>query len=160
MDGGSGIGLTLASEYATLHHGKIKVESEPGHGSRFVVTLPLGNIHFPVDSTQEETPLTLVATKTTGTQTISTPYQYDIESDKPLVLIVEDNTDMIDFLVINLKSKYHLIIAENGEDALLKTIHFSPEVIISDIMMPVMDGLTLCKKIKEIPEPRTLASFS
>jgi signal transduction histidine kinase/DNA-binding response OmpR family regulator len=151
MDGGSGIGLTLASEYATLHHGKIRVESEPGHGSRFVVTLPLGNIHFPVDSTQEETPLTLVATKTTGTQTISTPYQYDIESDKPLVLIVEDNTDMIDFLVINLKSKYHLIIAENGEDALLKTIHFSPEVIISDIMMPVMDGLTLCKKIKENP---------
>lgn len=151
MDGGSGIGLTLASEYVTLHHGKIKVESEPGKGACFTVMLPLGNIHFPVDATQEEVPLTLVATKTTGAQTITTAYQYDIESDKPLVLIVEDNTDMIDFLVINLKSKYHLIIAENGEDALLKTHHFSPEIIVSDIMMPVMDGLTLCKKIKENP---------
>ena len=151
MEGGSGIGLTLASEYTTLHHGKIKVTSELGKGSCFTVTLPLGNIHFPVDATQDEAPLTLVATKTSGDHSVATAYQYDVESDKPLVLIVEDNSDMIDFLTINLKNKYHLIIAENGEDALTKTHHFSPEVIISDIMMPVMDGLTLCRKIKENP---------
>jgi signal transduction histidine kinase/DNA-binding response OmpR family regulator/ligand-binding sensor domain-containing protein len=153
IEGGSGIGLTLASEYATLHHGEIKVESEEGHGSRFSLYLPLGNLHFPVDATQEEVPLTLVATKTTGARTDRTPYQYDVESDKPLILVVEDNADMVDFLVINLKNKYHLILSENGEDALLKTHHFSPEIIISDIMMPVMDGLTLCKKVKE--DPRT-----
>lgn len=152
MDAGSGIGLTLASEYARLHHGKIRVESTPGKGSCFTVTLPLGNLHFPVDATRDAEPLSLVATRAANTGEDSRSYLYDLDSDKPLVLIVEDNTDMIDFLVINLKNNYHLIIAENGEEALRKANNFLPEIIISDIMMPVMDGLTLCKKIKEDPK--------
>jgi len=127
------------------------VESNPGKGSCFTVTLPLGNIHFPVDISRDTEPLSLLVTKADSPDESSKPYLYDLDSDKPLVLVVEDNSDMIDFLTINLKNNYHLIIAENGEEALRKANSFFPEVIISDIMMPVMDGITLCKKIKENP---------
>lgn len=149
-EGGSGIGLTLASEYARLHHGGITVKSEPGKGSCFTVVLPLGDIHFPMGVSPDEEPLSILATKTEDPDA-SASYLYDLNSDKPLVLIVEDNPDMIDFIVIHLKKHYHLIIAENGEEALRKANSFYPEVIVSDIMMPVMDGLTLCKKVKENP---------
>ncbi|HEY8935338.1 MAG TPA: DNA-binding response regulator, partial [Cyclobacteriaceae bacterium] len=68
------------------------------------------------------------------------------------VLIIEDNPDMIDFIKVSLQHKYNFITALNGEEGLTKTNNFIPELIISDIMMPVMDGLTLCKKIKENPK--------
>ncbi len=153
IESGSGIGLTLVAEYTKLHHGKLKVESTLGKGSCFTVILPLGNIHFPVDATEENMLLNLLATKTdNNNQEDSKAYFYNLDSDKPLILIVEDNIDMIDFLRINLKNQYNLIMAENGEEALLKATSFFPEIIISDIMMPVMDGLTLCKKIKENPK--------
>jgi signal transduction histidine kinase/DNA-binding response OmpR family regulator len=152
MEGGSGIGLTLAAEYTKLHHGKIQVESKPQKGSSFIVTLPLGNVHFPLDSTHPAKSINLVATKSQNNDETSRSYLYDLDSSKPLILIVEDNTDMIDYLRINLKDDYHLIMAENGEEALIKANNFFPEVIVSDIMMPVMDGLTLCKKIKENPK--------
>jgi len=150
FDVGSGIGLTMVAEYTKLHYGKVTVESYPEKGSCFTITLPLSHVHFPIDPEQEPDSLNLVATKTTGSDDHdSNPYIYDLDSDKPLVLIVEDNTDMIDFLRINLKDNYYLIIAKNGEEALQKTNSILPEVIISDIMMPIMDGITLTKKIKE-----------
>jgi signal transduction histidine kinase/ligand-binding sensor domain-containing protein/DNA-binding response OmpR family regulator len=147
---GSGIGLTMVAEYTKLHHGKVNVESNLGKGSSFHITLPLGNVHYPMDSEHETKPLNLLATKTdSDDKENQKPYLYDVDSGKPLILIVEDNTDMIDFLRMNLKEHYHILTAENGEEALQKTNSFFPEVIISDIMMPIMDGLTLCKKIKE-----------
>lgn len=152
MEPGSGIGLTLAAEYTKLHYGTIKVSSTSGKGARFTITLPLGSIHFPLDAAGETESINLFATKVNRLQEgDSKSYLYDLDSAKPLILIVEDNLDMIDFIRINLREKYHLLIAENGEEALQKAISFSPEIIISDIMMPVMDGLTLCKKIKENP---------
>ncbi|MDQ2657653.1 MAG: response regulator, partial [Bacteroidota bacterium] len=150
VEGGSGIGLTLASEYARLHHGRITVESELGKGSCFTVVLPLGNIDFPIHISSEGQQPGIPAIKSEDPHAGASSL-YDLHSTKPLVLIVEDNPDMIDFLVIHLKKDYHLIIANNGDEALRKANSFYPEVIISDIMMPVMDGLTLCRKIKENP---------
>jgi signal transduction histidine kinase/ligand-binding sensor domain-containing protein/DNA-binding response OmpR family regulator len=147
MESGSGIGLTLASEYARLHSGSIKVTSELHKGSCFTVTLPLGGIHFPLDTSGADG-VNLVASKNGDNQ----PYQYNVDSEKPSILVVEDNLDMIEFIRINLQEKYHLLTAENGEEAFQKANAFTPELIISDIMMPVMDGLTLCKKIKENPK--------
>jgi YesN/AraC family two-component response regulator len=79
----------------------------------------------------------------------SDEYQFALQSDKPLILLVEDNVDMHDFIQVSLKGKYNFVIAENGEEALLKLQHIMPEVIISDIMMPVMGGLELCRRIKQ-----------
>ena len=149
---GSGIGLTMVAEYTKLHYGNVTVESNLGKGSCFTVTFPLGKVHFPIDMEQGSESLKLVATKTDSADNNNTnPYMYDLDSEIPLVLIVEDNIDMIDFLRINLKDHYHLIIAKNGEEALQKINNVLPEVILSDIMMPVMDGIMLCKKIKESP---------
>lgn len=151
MEIGTGIGLALASEYIKLHYGEIKVDSIKGKGSCFTVWLPLGNAHFPVDYIQEDEEINLVATKETADDTVINPYRFGLESEKPLIMIIDDSYDIIDFVRISLSSKYHFVSAENGEEGLQKAVNFLPEIIITDIMMPVMDGLTLCKKIKENP---------
>lgn len=148
MDAGSGIGLTLAAEYARLHHGKITVESALTKGSRFTLALPIGSAHYPVGIYPSAEPVALQPAKP-GDDHQRTGYIHDIASNKPIVLIVEDNPDMIEFLILNLRDRYHIVAAENGEEGLRKATKFLPEIIISDIMMPVMDGLTLCTRIKE-----------
>ncbi|MCV9387025.1 hybrid sensor histidine kinase/response regulator transcription factor [Reichenbachiella ulvae] len=152
-ESGSGIGLTLAAEFVDLHHGNIKVESEPGKGTAFTVDIPLGKDHLPVDSIQANEEIELRATPSVhGRQHGSKLYQLDLVSEKPMVLIIDDNTDIIDFVRSSLGHKYNLVIAENGQEGLIKANRFMPQVIISDIMMPVMDGITFCKKIKENPK--------
>lgn len=158
VDVGSGIGLTLAAEYVKLHHGTIQVESLLGKGTRFTVKLPLGNTHFPIDSVYDMGEVHLLATKSEyAHQEGAKPYHIDLESNKPLVLIIEDNNDMIDFIRVSLKQKYNFIVAGDGEEGLVKANNFIPDVIVSDIMMPVMDGLTLCRKIKASPKTSHIA---
>jgi signal transduction histidine kinase/ligand-binding sensor domain-containing protein/DNA-binding response OmpR family regulator len=147
IDDGSGIGLTLASEYTKLHKGNIKLASEKGKGSTFSVILPLGNDHFPVDKSDEGSEVNVVATRASENE--DRAYELYLRSNKPLILIVEDNIDMIDFITLSLREKFNFIVAENGEDGLAKTHRLMPALIISDIMMPVMDGLEFCKRIKQ-----------
>ena len=151
-DSSSGIGLTMAYEYVELHHGKIEVDSQLGKGTSFRVRLPLGKSHFPLDSVTENE-VSLLATRSLYSPSEgSKNFHFDLDSDKPQVLIIEDNTDMVEFIRASLGHKYNFLVAENGEEGLIKADSFMPEVIISDIMMPVMDGLTMCKKIKENPK--------
>jgi DNA-binding response OmpR family regulator len=152
IDAGSGIGLTLADEYTKLHNGRIEVASTPGAGSVFTVILPLGSVHYSVDISNENNPVNLTATKHINHHTEAQHYFYDLDRNKPLILIVEDNPEITEFITINLKTRYHLLVAENGEQALQKINRFFPDVIVSDIMMPVMDGLTLCRSIRENPK--------
>jgi signal transduction histidine kinase/ligand-binding sensor domain-containing protein/DNA-binding response OmpR family regulator len=146
VEDGSGIGLTLVAEYTKLHRGEIRLESAKGNGSSFHIFLPLGNMHFPVDQSLRNQEINLVATRHdhTGEQ-----YEFNLPSAKPLILLVEDNLDMIDFVLLSLQDKYSFITADNGEDGLQKAFSLLPEIIISDIMMPVMDGLELCRRIKQ-----------
>jgi DNA-binding response OmpR family regulator/nitrogen-specific signal transduction histidine kinase len=147
IDNGSGIGLTLASEFTKLHRGEIKLTSLKGKGSTFTVLLPLGSDHFPLEMDRGEREVTLIVKKPVSDSGDS--YQFNLSTDKPLVLLVEDNTDMVDFVKLSLREKYNFLTAENGEDALNKVHHIMPDIIISDIMMPVMDGLELCRRIKK-----------
>ncbi|HEY9044320.1 MAG TPA: two-component regulator propeller domain-containing protein [Ohtaekwangia sp.] len=151
MEAGSGIGLTLVAEYAKLHHGEIQVQSVVGHGTCFTLILPLGSQHFPLEAT-EHAEVKLVATKSQATEEDSKVYRYGLDTGKPLVLIIEDNIDIIEFIQVSLKHKYHFITAQNGEEGLTKANNFLPDIIISDIMMPVMDGLAMCKQIKSNPK--------
>ncbi len=151
LDASSGIGLTLVAEYLELHHGDIEVESEINKGTTFRVRLPLGKSHLPADFIEEDQ-FTLKATRSHYTQkSIEKTYQLDPESEKPLILLVEDNLDVIDFIKTSLKEKYNFVVAENGQQGLEKANNFTPDLIISDIMMPVMDGLEFCHQIKSTP---------
>lgn len=151
MDLGTGIGLTMVMEYLKLHRGEIKVESEKGHGSKFTVVLPTGNEHLQADTSEEHDEINPVAMEQEEVDEIKTD-SYDLSNDKPLVLLIDDSTDILDFVRVSLSEKYNFIVAENGEEGLQKALTFLPEVIVSDIMMPVMDGLTLCKHVKENPK--------
>lgn len=148
IEDGSGIGLTLVSEYLKMHRGRIEVESAKGSGSTFTVMLPRGSSHFPIDQRHTGQHVSLVAVKPVP-DVDEDKYEFNLRSEKPVVLLVEDNVDMVDLITLTLREKYNFIVSNNGEEGLLKAAHIVPEVIISDIMMPVMDGLEFCHRIKK-----------
>ncbi|MBN2212883.1 MAG: response regulator [Bacteroidales bacterium] len=145
---GTGIGLSLVGEFVKLHKGKIAVESESGKGSRFDVYLPV----------IEESQISEINQKATEELSkYSEPDQVDEIDDKrhepsekkqPLILLVEDNEDFLFYLKDNLKFSYTIIVASNGREGLELAQKRLPDLIVSDIMMPEVDGLELCKIIK------------
>jgi signal transduction histidine kinase/ligand-binding sensor domain-containing protein/DNA-binding response OmpR family regulator len=151
---GSGIGLALTKELTELHHGKIGVESSLGKETTFTVYLPLENNHFQPEEIRSETNeivsdddislmLDELLTAEDITEKLLTP-----NGDFPNLLIVEDNQDMREYLCNCLEDNYVIIQAENGEKGFQFALKQSPDIIISDVMMPGMDGFQFCSKIK------------
>ena len=140
---GTGIGLAMAREYATLHKGKIKVESTTGKGSTFTLVIPLekadGIAVAPLQIHQA----------TDKTATVHSPHLKKL-------LIVDDNQDILDYIEMNLVNEYQTLRAENGQQAYQMTEENIPDIIISDIMMPVMDGIEFCKKVKANPDTQRI----
>ncbi|MEB2774664.1 two-component regulator propeller domain-containing protein [Algoriphagus sp. D3-2-R+10] len=147
---GSGIGLTLVQEYVSLHQGNISVKSQLQQGSSFLVILPLGKAHLSPELLAEEQQNS--QEKLPSHSIHSNLPEIETASDKTTILLIDDNDDILDFITTSLGDKYHFITAENGEEGLFKANRFLPNVIISDITMPVMDGISFCKKIKESPK--------
>ncbi|MDX2430861.1 MAG: two-component regulator propeller domain-containing protein [Bacteroides sp.] len=150
----SGIGLSLSHDLVLKHHGLIEVQSEVGRGTRFEVLIPENPQVYKKDEILVE------PEKDLNMEYISAmleTYEYTsgAATERPLVgddlfriLLVEDNLDLQKFLYNEMSNLYNVMIANNGEEALLVASKNLPDLIISDIMMPVMDGLELCKKIK------------
>ena len=147
MENSSGIGLTLVSEYTKLHKGEIKVNSSKETGTYFTLLLASGNAHFPAEIIQHEKEAEDFNEQ--KSIIVSNPTAKFLRSTKATVLLVEDNHDMIDFIRLALKDKYHFITAENGEEGLHLAQRHLPDLIISDVMMPVMDGLEFCTLLKQ-----------
>lgn len=150
---GSGIGLSVAHDFAKLHHGSLRVDSEPGKGSVFTLSLKKGSAHFTKDELQEyKEPYfyNRIAGKTLSAelQAKSIPQSGD---DQTTVLVVEDNGDMRSFIREVLEESYRVLEAENGSKALKVVTEQLPDLIVADIMMPEMDGITFNRKIKENP---------
>lgn len=162
---GSGIGLSLIQELVKLHHGDISVESEPGIGTTFTVSIPRGRQHLPeekivkpgdirqsvnVQSFVEE------ALRSLPDFTEKLEYLEEIQTDKPLIILADDNLDMRKYVSGLLKDKYRVVTAENGREVLGLLKDLKPELILSDVMMPMLDGFGLLKEIKGNPELRNV----
>ena len=141
LNQGSGIGLSIAQEFVKLHGGVIKVESEEGVGSAFIITLPLTPITF-----EQSTPLHLPKEELDSVESFAKKEPPKLE--KPVVLIVDDDDDLRAYLVQSLKTKYKIIEASDGRQGWQKALANHPQVIISDVNMPGVDGVEMVRKIK------------
>lgn len=141
MNQGSGIGLSITREFVKLHGGSISVDSAPEMGSCFTVLLPVKGGTTPVAGSVEDTVRALPAD--TGTPATVNP-----DNKKPVVLLVEDNEDFRFYLKDNLRQHYQVLDAANGAEAWKILQHTLPQLIVSDIAMPEMDGLALCRKVR------------
>ena len=144
---GTGIGLTLTQELVTLMGGEIRVASDQGKGTTFTIQLPHTNLaaledaqSAPVREPNVQSETTLLSKKA--------QVQNHNSSDLPRLMIVEDNPDVMEYLVTCLDGDYQLLFAPDGQAGLEKAIEEVPDLIISDVMMPRMDGFTMCNHIK------------
>jgi signal transduction histidine kinase/ligand-binding sensor domain-containing protein/DNA-binding response OmpR family regulator len=138
---GSGIGLSITKEFVRIHGGTIAVTSQPGRGSCFAVRIPVPEV-----LSREETPSQEAVLAPDEEIDINDP---DAEpSKKPVLLLVEDNEDFRFYLKDNLKTDYTIIEAKDGLEGWKKTQESLPDLIVSDIMMPEMNGIDFCRKVK------------
>lgn len=149
---GSGIGLALTKNLVELHHGTISVESKPGNFTRFVINFQKGKVHFldnqiAIDFKDSEDARHYQLNE--GNEPIAPVEDVSLKKEKgPGLLIIEDNQDVRDYLKNIFKSTYDVTEASNGKEGLQYATEILPDLIISDIMMPEMDGIELCRTIK------------
>ncbi len=140
---GTGIGLALVKSLADLHEGTLQVESEIGKGTTFTLRLLAENTYPNALHKEEKMEKKLIEPEKSEEEDKE-------EADvRPMLLIVEDNDDIREYIVSSFSNNYRIITATNGKEGLEQAQKHIPDIIISDIMMPVMDGIELCKRVKE-----------
>ena len=141
---GTGIGLALVKSLADLHEGTLYVESEIGKGTTFTFRILAENTY--PDALHKEEKETVIQ------EEIEKPEEEEEKEDtdiRPMILVVEDNDDIREYIASSFSSNYRIITAINGKEGLEQALNQIPDIIISDIMMPEMDGIELCKLVKE-----------
>ena len=151
---GTGIGLAYIHNVIKVHHGTITFESQPGEGTKFTVILPLDNEVYtnynidektiPTQSENLEIEIKDLKDSLNGDKSASVK----TSTHKKTVLIVDDNEELLSYLKIELSNEYNTITAINGSDGIEKAKEHIPDLIISDLMMPEMDGIQMCKILK------------
>jgi signal transduction histidine kinase/DNA-binding response OmpR family regulator len=153
---GSGIGLSIVKEYIDLHKGYITVNSTPGKGTTFLIQIPLDTYHIAphqfkatgLAGSKEGPYLPEPEFEVSENSTSDSNTVFDEDDTRPIVLIVEDDLDMMAFLASSLNKNYKVIKATNGKKAIKQIANFGPNIVITDVMMPEMDGHELCQYIK------------
>lgn len=146
---GSGIGLLLVKNYVSLHGGKVTCYSQSNVGSTFLVTIPF----IPKENSERKTePVSQLVEKNVLKSSIINPVAekqvVDKTGNKMSVLIVEDHDYLREFLKSAMQDSFNIYLAEDGEEAWEIVQKENPDLIVSDIMMPKMDGFELCEKVK------------
>lgn len=158
-----GIGLKIVKHIVEMHHGRVTVDSEPGKGSLFCVYLPEGKSHFSEDDcTWEEGSAAAVAPEVSSvvpemifpvtSEHVAEAKEEKLSAARQTVLVIEDNTDMRRYLCELLRKQYRVLEAENGEEGLKTAVEKVPDLVLSDVMMPVMDGFTCCAELRKRKE--------
>tara|TARA_R110000737_G_scaffold22022_2_gene40630 strand:- start:7851 stop:11819 length:3969 start_codon:yes stop_codon:yes gene_type:complete len=144
---GTGIGLALVKDLIELHHGSIDLETEIDQGCQFTLWLAYGKSHFKSEQLVEP----ILIKRDSITEDYLTDSQ---KKDYAKILVVDDNAELRQFICQRLTNNFTVIEADNGESGYVSAIKNLPDIIISDITMPVMSGLELTKKIKNHPETK------
>lgn len=155
MNQGSGIGLSITREFVRMHGGEITVQSTPGKGSQFDVWLPLGLVPATLTA-HAETPHSPVMRMEIPVMQQAHPSPHEKpqhRAGKPSILLIEDNEDFRFYLKDNLQLHYRIIEAADGQRGWELALQEQPALIVSDVMMPGMDGIALARKLKS--DPRT-----
>ncbi|WP_343532839.1 two-component regulator propeller domain-containing protein [Pedobacter sp.] len=143
LNQGSGIGLSIAKEFVKLHGGDITVQSEPNVGSVFTIRLPFEKTDFAEEVTID------FSNDISAVQEVEELPASQLESTElPVILLVEDNEDFRFYLKDSLKSYYRVYEAANGQEGWQKALANHPQIIVSDINMPYMNGIEFSKKLK------------
>ncbi|RKH66427.1 response regulator [Corallococcus interemptor] len=174
---GSGIGLALVQEFARLHGGSVSARSTEGEGSVFTVELPLGHAHLPPERIRtnarprsaareatsayvEEALLWSTSKPKDRTQSSHHPYPVAADGHAPAprarILLVDDNRDMRDYIQRVLSPEYDVEVATDGQKGLEAALARPPDLVLSDVMMPKLDGMGLLKALRAAPTTREL----
>ena len=159
---GTGIGLALTKELVVLLNGSIEVESTKGEGTTFILKFPVTRNavlnETPIEPSvkemiRSEGKITAAENKPKALETAPDPNTNSIkksndETDLPVLLIVEDNQDVQQYLIACLENDYQLLVANNGQEGIDQALEDVPDLIVSDVMMPVKDGFELCETLK------------
>ena len=141
--GGTGIGLEVVRNFIELHKGKIEVSSKLNIGTQFKIQLPNGNKHLEIKNN------TVKYNSNDNLQTKLTAFENSNNKSKDkTLLIIDDNSELRSYLNNELDTNYNILLAENGKIGFELANKHIPDIIITDVMMPVMDGIELCKMIK------------
>jgi signal transduction histidine kinase/ligand-binding sensor domain-containing protein/DNA-binding response OmpR family regulator len=147
--GSTGIGLEVVRGFVDLHKGKIEVESELGIGTKFIISFPLGKNLFSESEIATEKQQSKSVVKPAPSLATGSIIEEGILQERiHTILIVEDNTELRNYLKEELKKHYKVLVAENGKKGWELASEKLPDLILTDVIMPVMNGLELCKKIK------------
>jgi signal transduction histidine kinase/ligand-binding sensor domain-containing protein/DNA-binding response OmpR family regulator len=136
---GTGIGLSIVKEFVKLLHGDVDVQSEMGEGTTFVVRLPILEDYEVENSDTDGGDLSMAKSED----------QEKVAASAKYLLVVDDNADMRTFIREHFKYEFTILEAENGKVGFDLAVKYIPEVVISDVIMPVMDGRELCRKLKK-----------
>jgi signal transduction histidine kinase/DNA-binding response OmpR family regulator len=152
--GSSGIGLVLVKAFTELHDGRISVHSDPGHGATFTVSLPLRHVSTPVT---KEAPQVYNRSELSDANfadelaRVELPEEIELDLDADTVLIIDDNADMRILLHTILSSRYTVLQASGGAQGFKMAMKYLPRLIVCDVVMPGIDGMEVCRRIKKEP---------
>ncbi|MCF6318724.1 MAG: ATP-binding protein [Proteobacteria bacterium] len=156
---GTGIGLALVKELMELHHGEAELQNEPGKGCDFILWLKNGSEHFdakqlvePTVKTVESSHMPVEISQVDHVSRIKNKHSDDVTT----ILVVDDNQELREFIASRLSSYFRILQANNGQEGLDMAIGQLPDLIVSDVMMPVMDGLQMTEQLKNHPLTQTL----
>ena len=152
---GSGIGLALVKAFAEMHKGTVQVESRQSVGTTFTIQLPMrqeGELEADLQRNQAMDTLKEGALMEADQESLKT-YLPELEkTEKEVVLIIDDNQDVRDYVKMLLDEEYLVIEAANGKEGLKMALKYVPDAIICDVMMPIMNGMECCRHLKSEPQ--------